>query len=94
MGGLWHGLAVAEEAAIAGSGAANAAFFARRAAGLHGPRRLAAAVLAALFGGVAIEAVGDLALGAGGTGADVVLGQTPLLLAMAAAGWLTIGGRP
>ena len=45
---VWDGVSVVEDVATAGSGAMNAAYFARRAWAAQGPRRLAAGVLALL----------------------------------------------
>ncbi len=53
---IWPGLAIAGELASAGCGAANAAWFAHRAAAAAGPRRLAALLLMLLFGAVALDA--------------------------------------
>ncbi len=62
---------------MAGSGAANAVYFACRAVCAGGSRRIAALVLVALFAGAALEAAASLALGQTGALAAVV--RLPLL---------------
>ena len=77
-GDLWHGLGVAQQAALAAGGAANAVYFVHRAAIERGAVRLAAGVLGVLFGGVALEATARF------DHADVtadVLRRAPLLAA-------------
>lgn len=76
MQNVWGGVSVVEDVATAGSGAVNAAYFARRAWAAHGPRRVAAAVLAALFAASALVAVDS-----GAPGPVTVLAQAPLLVA-------------
>ncbi len=79
MQNLWSGAGLAQHALMAVSGAANAAYFARRALVERGARRLAAIVLVAVFAGIALD--GALHLGdASGAAAEVVR-RTPLLTA-------------
>ena len=77
MSSVWAGVSTFEDIATAGSGALNAAYFARRAWLARGGRRFAAALLAALFAGTALASMhlGD------GPGAAEVLSRAPLLLA-------------
>ncbi len=77
MPALWDEIAVAEDVATAGGGVANALHFARRAATGRGPRRSAALVLSATFGGAAVHAAAQLA--AGGEGVVAALVRAPLL---------------
>jgi hypothetical protein len=89
MQNMWDGVSVVEDVATAGSGAANAAYFARRAWLAHGPRRLAAGLLALLCASSALAAVG-----AGDPGPASVLAQAPLLaanLAVSALLWVGAG---
>lgn len=89
MQNAWTEVSVVEDVATAGSGAANAAYFARRAWLTHGPRRLAAGVLALLCAASALAAVD-----AGPPGPATVLAQAPLLvanLAIAALLWRGAG---
>ena len=81
---FWTGVAVAEHVAIAGGGAANAAYFAHRLRSARGPRRLGAALLTALFAAVSLDALA--ALGFSEPGAADALLRAPLLLANAATG--------
>lgn len=85
----WAGVSVVEDVATAGSGAVNAAYFARRAWMAHGPRRAAAGVLALLFAASALSVVD-----AGPAGPAAVLAQAPLLvanLAVSALLWVGAG---
>lgn len=66
MAGLWNDVSIAEELATAGTGAANALYFASRTLRSGGPRRVAALVLVALFAGAALEAGVPLVLGEAG----------------------------
>ncbi|RLT41285.1 MAG: hypothetical protein DWI58_09100 [Chloroflexi bacterium] len=92
MNGIWNGLGEAQSAAIAASGSANALYFARRVATSIGARRIAAAVLAGIFGGVALDAVGGL--GGGASEAVEVAQRAPLLIAtLATNALLAIGAR-
>jgi hypothetical protein len=89
MQNVWDGVAVVEDVATAGSGAVNAAYFAQRAYGAHGPRRVAAGVLALLCAGSALAAVGTAE-----PGPASVLAQAPLLaanLAVSALLWVGAG---
>lgn len=68
MTAVWNDISIAEELATAGSGAANAVYFAGRAlqSTASAPRRFAALVLVALFAGSALEATTHIALGEAG----------------------------
>lgn len=79
MPAVWTQLAFGEQAATAGAGAANAAYFGRRAIEERGPRRLAAALLAGLFAGGAGQAMVHAAHGTADPG--VVLADAPFLAA-------------
>ena len=81
---FWSGVAIAEHAAIAGAGAANAAYFAHRGFKARGPRRLGALLLTVLFAAISLDAVA--ALGLSEPGAAGALLRAPLLLANAATG--------
>lgn len=61
--GTWQGTGGLGHLAMALSGAANAVYFATRAAVTRGPARLAATVLALLFLGVALRGAVPLAEG-------------------------------
>jgi hypothetical protein len=74
---MWDGVAVVEGVAGAGSGAANAVYFARTARRARGPRRGAAALLSLLFGGAALAA----AHAAGQPDAAAAVALAPLLAA-------------
>jgi hypothetical protein len=74
---VWDGVAVAEGVAGAGSGAANAAYFARTAYRARGPRRGAAALLSLLFAGTALAA----AQAGGDPDAASAIALAPLLTA-------------
>jgi hypothetical protein len=87
---LWEGSALVGDLATGGSGGLNAAYFAGRAGGAAGPRRLAAAVLALLCGGVALAATRD-ALGTPDGPAGLLL-RAPLLVANLAVTWLAWNG--
>ncbi len=77
-----------QDAAIAGSGAANAAYFAARAWRSEGARRLAAAVLLLTFAGLALDAAVHLAAPASG----VALLRLPALAgSLAASALIAIG---
>ncbi len=89
MQNAWTGVSVVEDVATAGSGAVNAAYFARRAWAAHGPRRMAAGVLALLCAASALAAVDT-----GPPGPATVLAQAPLLIANLAVSvllWLGAG---
>ena len=93
MHSFWSGVAAAGDAATAGSGAANAAWFARRAAASRGPRRLGALLLTLLFAAVALDAGAGLALAAPGeAAAAAALAGAPLLLANLAVGCAVLAG--
>jgi len=78
---LWNSYALAEAAATAGSAAFNTGYFGTRGARTGGPRRLAALVLALLFGGVALEAAQGAALAmAGDESGAAALARLPLLV--------------
>ena len=91
MSGLWTTLALGEQAATAGAGAANALYFIRRAVAERGPRRVAAALLGGLFAGSAGHAATHAWRGSAEAG--VVLADAPVLLAnvgvlaLVMAGW-------
>lgn len=92
MAGLWAGVAITQELATAGSGAANAAYFAGRVVRERGPRRVAAMVLTVLFAGVSLSAGAQLL--AGDPGAGAVLVRLPLLAAnLAALAIVALGAR-
>ena len=80
MSGIWNLIAGAESAVMAASGGANAIYFARRAAGAGGARRVAASVLVGLFAGVALDGLSHLDGSLGGATAEVVR-RAPLLVA-------------
>ena len=84
MSPIWSGVAVAGSLATAGSGAANAAYFAHRASRASGPRRAAALLLTLLFTAIAIDALAYLALAE--PSAEGVLLRSPLLAANVAVG--------
>jgi hypothetical protein len=77
--GLWNGLGIAQQVAMAITGAANAAYFTRRAFTEHGARRLAAIVLVAVFAGIALD--GALHLGDAPAGTAELVRRSPLLTA-------------
>ncbi len=77
-GDLWHGLGIAQQAALLGGAVANSAYFVHRALIERGAVRLAAAVLGGLFGGVALEATARLEHA--GSTAEIVR-RAPLLAA-------------
>lgn len=79
MTAFWDSAALVEDLASAGSGGLNAAYFTHRARAGTGPRRLAAAVLALLCGGAALQAAQHLVVA--GPGAAEVLARVPLLAA-------------
>lgn len=92
MSNIWSDVAGAESAAVAASGGANALYFARRVALGGGARRLAAAVLAGVFGGIALDSAGHL--GPHAAEAAEVLRRAPLLIAtLATSAVLAIGAR-
>ena len=79
MSGVWNALGIAQSVAMAVSGTANAIYFARRAARSTGARRIAAAVLVAVFAGIALEGIAHLA---GHPDAAIeVVRRAPLLVA-------------
>ena len=79
MSNGWDSLATAESVATAGTGAANAAYFAHRAWRSAGPRRTAALLLVGVFVASIAGAVG----GDHASAAEVAL-RAPALLANAA----------
>ena len=79
MQGWWNGIGVAQQLAMALTGAANAAYFARRAVTERGARRLAALVLVAVFTGIALD--GSLHLGEAPASASEIVRRSPLLTA-------------
>ena len=81
---IWSSVAVVNEVATAGSGAANAAYFAHRASRARGPRRAAALLLTLLFAATALDAAAYLLL-AGPTSEGALL-RMPLLIANLAVG--------
>ncbi|MYD65357.1 MAG: hypothetical protein F4X26_05165 [Chloroflexi bacterium] len=81
---FWSGVALAEHAAIAGTGAANAAYFAHRGYRARGARRLGAVLLTVLFAAISLDALA--AVGLSEPGAAGALLRAPLLLANAATG--------
>lgn len=90
----WHQIAVIEELATAGSGAANAIYFTGRAlrAGVVARRRTAALVLAMLFIGSALSATASYAGGGGGDGVIVALIRLPLVAGNLGAFTLILAG--
>jgi hypothetical protein len=91
MHGAWDTVVRVEDAALAGSGLANALYFARRIAGSRGPRRLAALVLATLFAGLGLDGLAAwLGLEAGASAAGL---RAPLVLGSVATSLLVFGGR-
>lgn len=89
---IWSSLAFAHEVATAGSGAANAAWFAHRASRSRGPRRAAALLLALLFAAVALDAAAWLLAAAPGEARPQALLRAPLLAANLAAGLAIAAG--
>ncbi len=87
---IWSTVALANEVATAGSGAANAAYFAHRASHARGPRRAAALLLALLFAATALYAAAYL-LNAGPTPEGALL-RLPLLIANLAVGLAIAAG--
>ena len=88
----WAGMALLGDAATAGSGTANAAYFARRASGARGPRAAAAGVLTLLFAGCAVDAA--VALHTGGAGGAAFAVRAPVLAAnLATSVLLVLGAR-
>jgi hypothetical protein len=85
---VWYGVAVVEGVASAGSGAANAAYFAQRAYRERGPRRGAAALLSLLFAGAAAVSMHA----AGEADAAAAVAVVPLLTANLAASALLWAG--
>jgi hypothetical protein len=81
---IWPGVAIAEDVATAGSGVANAAYFAHRGAASTGPRRLGALLLTLVFAAIALDAIAYLALA--DPSAEGALLRAPLLLANVAIG--------
>ncbi len=90
MNSIWSGVALAEDVATAGSGAANAAYFAHRAAVTHGSRRLGALLLTLLFVAITTDALAHLALAE--PSAEGALLRAPLLLANVAVGLAIVAG--
>jgi hypothetical protein len=89
---MWSGLGIAQHAVMAVSGAANAAYFARRVATERGTRRLAAIVLVAVFAGIALD--GALHLGEAPATAAEVVRRAPLLTAsLITSALLVLGAR-
>ena len=90
---IFSGLAIAGELATAGSGAANAAWFAHRAAQAAGPRRLAALLLMLLFAAVALDAAAHVLPGAPSwPSLHGMLLRLPLLAANVLAGLAILAG--
>ena len=87
---IWSSAAVVENAATAGSGAINAAYFARRANVESGARRLGASLLALLFGATGLDAVAHLATAEASP--EGALLRLPLLLAHLAVGFVIVRG--
>ena len=81
---FWSGVAVAEHAAIAGTGAANAAYFAHRGFRARGARRLGALLLTVLFASISLDALAGVGLSEPGVAGALL--RAPLLLANAATG--------
>lgn len=82
-----------EESVVLATGLANAAYFVRRGAGNAGSRRLAALLLAVLYGGTAVLALA-LLLGGLEEGAVGVALRAPLTAGNAVTfGLIVIGGR-
>ena len=81
---FWSAVAFAEHAAIAGTGAANAAYFAHRGYSARGARRTGALLLTVLFAAISLDALA--AVGLSEPGAPGALLRAPLLLANAATG--------
>ena len=90
MNPLWSGVAFAGHVATAGSGAANAAYYAHRGVTAHGPRRLGALLLALLFAAITLDAIASLVLGEP-SAVDALL-RAPLLLANVAIGLVIVAG--
>ena len=90
---IWSGFAIAGEVATAGSGVANAAWFAHRAAHTAGPRRLASLLLMLLFAAVALDAAAHVLPGAPSwPSLQGVLLRLPLLAANVAAALAILAG--
>ena len=90
---IWSGFAIAGEVATAGSGVANAAWFAHRASRSAGPRRLASLLLMLLFAAVARDAAAHLLPGAPSwPSLQGVLLRLPLLAANVAAALAILAG--
>ena len=90
---IWSGFAIAGEVATAGSGVANAAWFAHRAARTAGPRRLASLLLMLLFAAVALDAAAHVLPGAPSwPSMQGALLRLPLLVANVAAGLAILAG--
>lgn len=86
MNGFWSTTGAAQEAAIAASSAWSASYFTRRAlCAASRARRVAAALLAVLFAGVALEALAGLPVA--DTTAEVAR-RVPLLLATTGVAYL------
>lgn len=80
-----------QDAAIAGSGAANAAYFAARAWRGTGARRLAAAVLLLTFAGLALDGALHLATAPAAPAAVALLRLPALAGSLAASALIAIG---
>ena len=90
---IWSGFAIAGEVETAGSGVANAAWFAHRAAHTAGPRRLASLLLMLLFAAVALDAAAHVLPGAPSwPSLQGVLLRLPLLAANVAAALAILAG--
>ena len=87
---IWSSLALANEVATAGSGAANAAYFAHRASRARGARRGAALLLTLLFAATALDSVAYLLI-AEPTPEGALL-RVPLLVANVAVGLAIVAG--
>ncbi len=79
MSGVWGALGIAQSAALAASGAVNAAYFAHRVARASGSTRIAAAVLLCIFAGIALDGVVHLSGHA--SAAVEIARRAPLLVA-------------
>ena len=90
MNSIWSGVALAEDVATAGSGAANAAYFAQRAAATQGSRRLGALLLTLLFVAITSDALAQLALAEPSVEGPLL--RAPLLLANIAVGLAIAAG--
>ena len=93
MNDVWDSLSAAEDTVVAASGLANAWYFASRARGSVGSRRLAGSLLTALSGGAAALALALLA-GDYAEGWSGAVARMPLTLGSATTFLLVVIGRP